>query len=339
MSNLNTILSNLLVQVFLVNIGFACVYISSEHLDCSYNSLLSLPVFTVEFKTVNASHNRISNLNESAFHVSRNITHEDNNLKLSHLVSRQRNQLEIIDLSWNSITCIHPNSFAFASRLKWLSLANNRGLQLPKDGLFVIGNSLEHLYLNNCNISDLGKHMFKPGNHNLKELYLAHNVIMFIHGKSFIYFEMLQVLDLSYNKLMSIEVKTLVPLINLQSLLLENNPLLCDCSTHEFCTWTVEQDIVTGNVTCGISENHIVPWTEISDVKCGMKLLRNRRQTADSTVSDKGGSEQNSHVILIIICVVVAVLVMVFICACLLNNSHECMEAAGCLLVCQHCYQ
>jgi uncharacterized membrane protein len=52
-----------------------------------------------------------------------------------------------------------------------------------------------------------------------------------------------------------------------------------------------------------------------------------------------GAPSSDSPVEIIIIDILVAVVVIVVLCAYLLDNSNNCMEAVACLLIWKHCYE
>jgi hypothetical protein len=249
--------------------------------------------------------------------------------------------LKMIDLSWNSLVFMHSQVFAFTPELMLLSLANNAALQLPENGLFVIVKSLKILDFSYCNISNIGEHMFKTGKHNLEELYLQHNIISAVHESAFISFERLQVLDLSYNRLVSLGVTALIPLKQMHALKLQNNSWLCDCSIQDIYSWSVVQRVQLSNVTCNILQGEFgLPWSwQIRNMNCGN--IRTRRHANYEPPSDSGFKEEGSSspVALIIIGILAAVVMIVILCVCLINSNLECVEITGYLLICHHCYQ
>jgi hypothetical protein len=260
---------------------------------------------------------------------------------INQFVFMGQSQLKVIDLSWNSIVFMHSEVFAVTPKLTWLSFANNAALQLPENGLFFVVKSLKMIDFSYCNISNIGEHMFKTGKHTLEKLYLQHNIISSVHKNAFISFEHLQVLDLSYNRLVSLGVTALIPLKQIHALKLQNNSWLCDCSIRDIYSWSLVQGVQLNNVTCHILQGEFgLPWSrQISNMNCGS--VRTRRHAKDELLSDSGSKEEGSSspVALIIIGLLAAMVVIVILCVCLFNNNHECMEAVGYLLICHHCYQ
>jgi hypothetical protein len=260
---------------------------------------------------------------------------------ISQFVFVGQSHLKMIDLSWNSVVSIHSEAFAFTPKLTWLSLANNAALQLPENGLFVIVKSLKILDFSYCNISNIGEHMFKTGKHSLEKFYLQHNIISAVHESAFISFERLQVLDLSYNRLISLGVTVLIPLKQMHTLKLQNNSWLCDCSIQDIYNWSVVQGVQLSNVTCNILQGEFgPPWSwQIRNMDCGN--VRTRRHANYEQPSDSGFKEEGSSspIALIVVGILAAVVMIVILCVCLFNSNHECMEVIGYLFICHHCYQ
>jgi hypothetical protein len=76
--------------------------------------------------------------------------------------------------------------------------------------------------------------MFKTRKLNKEELYLQHNIISTVHKNSFTSFENLQVLDLSYSRLMSLGVSVLIPMKQMCALKLQNSPWICDVQSKTY---------------------------------------------------------------------------------------------------------
>jgi Leucine-rich repeat (LRR) protein len=324
-----------------------CKCPSNGEVDCPYTSLTYVPKLVGKFKTLNASHNRITTLERTAFQklvvLRQEVVTSSTEITgtINQLVFVGQSDLKMIDLSWNSIVFMHSEVFAFTPKLMWLSLANNAALQLPENGLFVVVKSLKILDFSYCNISNIGEDMFKTGEHSLEKLYLQHNIISAVHESAFISFEHLQVLDLSYNRLVSLGVTALIPLKQIHALKLQNNSWLCDCSIQDIYSWSVVEGVQLSNVTCNILQGEFgLPWSgQIRNMNCGN--IRARRHTNYEPPSDSGFEKEGSSspIALIIIGILAAVVMIVILCVCLFNSNHECMEVIGYLLICHHCYQ
>jgi hypothetical protein len=311
----------------------------SDEVDCSYTSLKQLPRLDGYPKMLNASHNRVMTLKRITFQTLATPGHDTGIINKS--VSLDQGHLEIIDLSWNSIAFMHSEVFAFTPKLTWLSLANNAALQLSENGLFVIVKSLKILDFSYCNISKIGEHTFKTGNHSLEKLYLQHNIISSVHKNAFISFEHLKVLDLSYNRLFSLRITALIPLKQINVLKLQNNSFLCECSIQDIYNWSIVQGVQLNNVTCNILNGEFgLPWSEqIKNMNCGNMRGRRHANIESLPASDSDEEIISSPILITIIVVLVIVVLIAIVCACLLSRNRECMEAIGCILICEYCFQ
>lgn len=308
-----------------------------------------MPELGGSLKALNLSHNKITVLERNAFYKLVKIGQE--NITSGQKVAGYINQyafvgqryLKMIDLSANNIFSVHPEVFAFTPRLMWLSLSNNSRLHLPENVSLFIPKSTVILNLSYCNISKIYEHSFKKGKIGLQELYLQHNIISAVHGNAFTSFENLLVLDLSHNRLLYIELNVILPLGHMNNLKLENNPWLCGCYVQFVYNWSINQGVQLGSVTCHMSQNdNYLSWSnQISRIQCDKRTARIRRHASRETSSDFGSKETDNgtEIILIVVGILAAIAILIVLCACLLDNSHECMEAAGCLMICHHCYQ
>lgn len=134
--------------------------------------------------------------------------------------------LEKLDLSGNAFTNLPLNTFKYVPRLQWLSLANNRGIQVAEDTPLLESNSLLFLHLEYCNLRKLSavnlERMVE-----LQELYLSHNKIESISTKTKGQVRCLtnvKILDISYNQLRHLSSE-IISLPNLEKLDVKNNKL------------------------------------------------------------------------------------------------------------------
>jgi hypothetical protein len=258
---------------------------------------------------------------------------------INQLASVGHSHLEIIDLSWNSIVFMHSEVFAFTPNLTWLSLANNAALHLPENGSFVIVKSLKILDFSYCNISNIGERTFNTGKNSLEKLYLQHNVISSVHKNAFISFEHMRELDLSHNRLVSLAIAALIPLKQIHVLNLWNNSFLCECSIQDIYSWSVAEGVQLKNVTCNTSKGEFgLPWSEqIKNMNCGN--IRTRRRYNDESPRDYQYEEEsmNAAIVVTIIFSLIGLVLIIVLCVFLLGNSHECLEAIGCILVFEYC--
>jgi Leucine-rich repeat (LRR) protein len=126
----------------------------------------------------------------------------DNN-KIEHLgidVFYGLINLKYIHLQGNNLHYIHPDTFVGLPNLQQLILSKNSGLQIPTDRHFINSLSLKVLAILGCNISSVSVETFAK----LSEL---------------------EVLDMSYNYLRSLDINILKVLPKLSKLLLESNEI------------------------------------------------------------------------------------------------------------------
>jgi hypothetical protein len=319
-----------------------CVCSLEDEIDCSNTSMRNFPVG--DWKLMNISHNSIFSITRYSLrnnfletvYISNNIIE---NIDWCAFMGKLR--VKEIDLSWNNITYIYPDTFLFTPKLTSLSLANNRPLEL-QNGLIFTGNSLKILDISYCNISRIDETTIKYGVSNLQELYLQHNKIQYIGCDSFSSLNNLKILNIGYNKLHSFEMEMFVPLISLIELRLDNNPDLCDCQLGDMYFWGLTHEIKLENMTCLNSErNYRIDWSANLDViKCNYKYQKQMVHTEGDRSGDEATDSDDSDglslvVIIVIVCIVIFIIIIV--CACLLNNGHNCCAAIGCGLICIEC--
>ncbi|KAF4099446.1 uncharacterized protein LOC131526838 isoform X2 [Onychostoma macrolepis] len=146
---------------------------------------------------------------------------------------------------------------SWAPDLQLLSAERNHLKHLPK-GLGCI-NSLQILQLSYNQISKIGLTDLDNCIH-LKELHLQHNSIISIHPQAFIDLKQLQVLDLSYNLLVTIPVPTYQSLRNLNALVsVSFNRWTCDCNLQTLRRWIsfdTEMGDASWQVVCASPPHH-----------------------------------------------------------------------------------
>jgi Leucine-rich repeat (LRR) protein len=181
-------------------------------LDISRNKITNLDEYTVRnwmilsLRQLNLSNNAINTVHENA------------------LIGQS--SLEKLDLSANTITNISLKTFMYPPRLQWLSLANNRGIQVTEDTPLLESKSLLVVHLEYCNLRKLPavnlEKMVK-----LEELYISHNKIESISiqtERSVRCLMNLKILDISYNHLRQLSPEIIL-LPNLEKLDVRNNKL------------------------------------------------------------------------------------------------------------------
>jgi Leucine-rich repeat (LRR) protein len=261
---------------------------------------------------------------------------------IDRLAFMGKDRVKEIDISWNNITFIYPETFLFTPNLARLSLANNRLLALL-NGLMFSGNSLKILDLSYCNIFRIEETTIQYGVSNLQELHLQHNKIMYFSSECFKSLTNLKILNIGYNNLYSIDIDMFDFLKELTELKLENNPIPCHCHLREIYLRCLEQKIKFENMTCeeNSEKDHKIDWSIVLDnMKCNYEYeMQNMNATKDRDYNNKSDAEDSdelSTVTIIVIAILVVVAVIV-VCACFLNTSHDCLGAIGCALICTEC--
>jgi Leucine-rich repeat (LRR) protein len=321
-----------------------CICSSEEEIDCSDSSMTTFPVG--DWKVINMSHNSILNITNSVF---RNnfveVVDFSNNISECMEMFAFLGKLSVkeIDISWNNITYIYPETFLFTPNLTILSLANNRLLEL-QNGLMFSGNSLKILDISYCNISRIDETTIKYGVSNLEELYLQHNKIEYISNDSFKSLNNLKILNIGYNKLQSIGMEMFAPLSTLIEIRLENNPVLCDCQLGDIYFWCLTYEIKLENMTCVNSEGNyrIELSMHLGIIKCKYKYQKQTIHAKGESSGKEGTDSEDSDglsPVTIFIIVLIIIVIIIIVCACFLGSSHSCCAAIGCGLICIECLQ
>lgn len=319
-----------------------CNCFLEERIDCSKNSMKTLP--TGNWKLMNMSHNEISNISRCRFwNNSFEIIDISSNVieSIDRYAFSRNGRVKQIDISWNNISFIYPETFLFTGKLESLCLSHNKHLALDNSLMFS-GYSLKILDISYCNISRIEGTTIKYGVSNVQELYLQYNAIKYISHDSFNSLKNLKILNIAYNKLLSVRIDMFVRLRELTDLMLGNNPSPCNCHLMDIYFWCLKHKIKLENMTCEkFGKNRKIDWSEFSAImKCsynyeaqyiGVTGVRD-----DSKVSDSQDSDGLSTVAIALIVLLVVVMVIV-ICACLLSRSHDCLGAVGCALICTEC--
>uniref|UniRef100_UPI00398E422F amphoterin-induced protein 2-like n=1 Tax=Pristiophorus japonicus TaxID=55135 RepID=UPI00398E422F len=149
-------------------------------------------------------------------------------------------RLKTLILNHNSINLLSRGAFGSTPQLRYLDLSSNK-LRTLDNSSFQGLNSLETLLLYNNQVTHISTAAFE-GLNKLHKLYLSQNLLsrfplQLYKGKSKL--PLLELLDLSFNKLTSVPVLQLSTLsVRLQSsLYLHANPFTCDCSFYTMVTY------------------------------------------------------------------------------------------------------
>jgi Leucine-rich repeat (LRR) protein len=146
----------------------------------------------------------------------------DNN-SLEHLDSDVFSGLvniKLISLKGNKLQYLHPDTFLGLPNRQQLYLGENFALHIPTDRLFINSHSISNLDISRCNVSSVSVETFA-------------NV------------SALQWLDLSDNRLRTLDTNILRELSDLSELYLNGNPLQCDCQLQEVWRWCEDRNIQT----------------------------------------------------------------------------------------------
>ena len=145
-----------------------------------------------------------------------NLKHLDRNM-FSGLFN-----LVYINIYGNKLKYINPDTFLQLPRIRCVIISKNPGLQVQTDRNFIKSNSLSHLHISHCNVSSLSFETFANAS-------------------------ALELLDIGYNNLRTVDINILTALPKLSTLLLHGNPLQCDCRLLEVWRWCEDRNIVTVN--------------------------------------------------------------------------------------------
>lgn len=215
--------TNLNVTIYYVNLPFKLAL-----LNISYNKL--------EFRIIPLNFNPNNSLQ---------ILDVSNNLHPSWIGPwKGLNRLEILNLTNNRLTLIHPFSFSYMPNLRILLLGQNRigknSMRNSTGRIFFNLTSLEILILDENGIKNLPKEIFIDLV-NLKHLSLAGNSFTYLnfHVHSLV---SLQTFNLSGNQIQFFPKQFMKELDRIAefthiNLSLENNKLACDCTCMDFVSW------------------------------------------------------------------------------------------------------
>jgi len=220
-----------------------------EFLDVSDNVLRALAktelrdIGVISLIEFNASKNYIAEIDREAF--------------------LGQSKLKIVDLSFNNIGEIEPETFQRNPYLELLILSNNPIILVPE---FIRSTSLIQLHLSECNLYTIPEDTFKALT-SLQKLYINKNKIS--SYDNIISYNNLRFIDLSNNKINYIYISTIsmnltnniIKFLNITTLQkiinnnasidFSNNPWYCDCAMKTTYIWTknnsIDLDIICTN--------------------------------------------------------------------------------------------
>jgi hypothetical protein len=146
--------------------------------------------------------------------------------------------------------------------LHTIHLADNNLLSLEGTGLSDVSSLLHLLVVRNL-LTSLDPHSLSSLT-ELISLDLSYNKLeSFQDGQIFASQSKLEVLRLSNNRIVTLNLRVLAPLQALNVLRLSDNPFCCDCELRNTLKWCEERNLSTG----AVCENG-VPWTDFSYENC-----------------------------------------------------------------------
>lgn len=211
-----------------------------KHLDFSYNHLVSVPFSHLKINFTNLEYlnlksNKLTYLHAYDFSTMKHLKHlnldhnrflEIDSKAFAHLI-----HLKHFDLNsnYNGNLALPAKMFKDPGKtIAYLSLDYNHLMEVPKSTL-IFCFSVKQLYLNGNQIRVLPNFSF-GFMYSLLELYLSNNLIEQIEPNTFSIDEealigpgLIEKLDLSYNRLTSLDANMFAFLTNLRYLLLNNN--------------------------------------------------------------------------------------------------------------------
>ncbi|XP_038052338.1 leucine-rich repeat extensin-like protein 5 [Patiria miniata] len=143
-------------------------------------------------------------------------------------------RVQILDLSGNRLTSLPDGIFKGLSSLTTLHLGGN-GMARMSQGAFSGLPSLSVLRLDNNNLREIQEEAFEPLE-RLLSLYLNGNQLTTLQSESFSGLSRLQTLSLASNQLQTFP-DILPKLPDLVQLILNSNPLICDCRVLFLQQW------------------------------------------------------------------------------------------------------
>ena len=225
------IVKYLVISVVCIVSGEKCQFpchCESGTANCTHKNLAVLPhEFSNTLRVLDISYNKIKHINHQTFKTRDIMSLENlnvsNNLltEIYNTTFMGQDSLEEVDFSGNDLKKISPDAFKYPPKLKRLSLKNNKFLEIPENGPFLISSSLEVLNLENCSLVVFTVESFVSLT-SLKELYLSHNNLerLVIDAPSFL--PTLRILDLSYNYLQVVS-EEMISFPNLEQLEIMHN--------------------------------------------------------------------------------------------------------------------
>ena len=241
------------------SLGAECQYIHTElKYTCAAGSGISViptPCCIPQVRYFELVGNAVTSLRKREFSRSFSnvyaIDLSDNKISSIHQGSFYgMTNLQVLDLSGNRLTKLGGWVFKGLTSLTTLNLGNNEIISLHQ-GAFKGLPDLKMLRLDNNNLQGISEEAFESLG-NLVTLHLNGNQLSILDAESFSGLQELKTLSLASNRIQSIpDIYDELP--ELTRLVLNNNPLVCDCRVVPLQTWLLSghssgQD--TGGTLC-----------------------------------------------------------------------------------------
>jgi len=225
-----------------------------------------------ELKVLSLRSNKLNDASFDSQTFSENNKLEEINLDYNQLEFIPKNlplSLKKLTLKNNSIVSIQRQPLDRLVNLQFLMIEDNliTNMQIERSSFSQL-NNLKDLNLQNNKLTDVPLGL--P--YTLKNLYLSHNQIEYIkiedgpHSGTLFKFEELKYVDLSYNKLKSVQPRSLD---SVKAASFKGNKWICDCWLDYFRSW-LETSISNKDLTCDGGPLNLLskPIKELDDLSC-----------------------------------------------------------------------
>lgn len=208
--------------------------------------------FTTQMKFLDIYNSNITVLQTRSFQQTPYLSHlylrNDSLTEIEPAAFEGLKRIKLVDLSHNLIQTVPVEAFKY-TKINRLSLEGNTLLKIPENGSILHASFLTSFSLKNCNIKHFSESVFGevPA---LIDLDISQNLLEVLPDKIFSTLQYLSYLDLSGNRFQSLDVKIfeMIPSFpkNPHSVILSNNPWMCDCKISKLGRWATENTKIGG---------------------------------------------------------------------------------------------
>ena len=195
--------------------------------------------------------------------------------------------LQHINLEGNELLVIHPDIFVGLPKLERLDLGANNGLKIPTDHHFITSHSLKVLDIHKCNISSVSVQTFA----NISAL---------------------EVLNLRFNNLTSIDKSILISLPKLHEMYVYDNPLQCDCQLKEVWLWCEDHNLETDSYVADLKcyspmKGHIMWQWVLEELQCEQDNISNTYESEQKryNLPDEENESRRTNSIMLLVLILV----------------------------------